>query len=57
MEKITTNIEEIRIPGVVAEVSKREAQQEGMFEEDAVSLAEAIGANMDLVGEVEDGDN
>lgn len=57
MERITTNIDEIRVPGVVAEVSRAEAIQQGIFEEDAVSLLEAIGANIDLVGEVEDGND
>lgn len=57
MEKITTNIEEIRIPGVVAEVSQTEATQEGMFEEDAVTLEEAESANLDLVGDVDDGNH
>lgn len=57
MERITTNIDEIRVPGVVAEVSRAEAIQQGIFEEDAVSLLEAMGANIDLVGEVEDGND
>lgn len=57
MKRITTNIDEIRVPGVVAEVSPAEAIQQGIFEEDAVSLLEAMGANIDLVGEVEDGND
>lgn len=57
MERITTNIDEIRVPGVVAEVSRAEAIQQGIFEENAVSLLEAMVANIDLVGEVEDGND
>lgn len=57
MERITTNIDEIRVPGVVAEVSRAEAIQQGMFEEDAVTFEEAMAANIDLVGEVEDGND
>lgn len=57
MERITTNIDEIRVPGVVAEVSDAEARKQGMFEEDAVTFEEVESANIDLVGEVEDGDD
>ncbi|GBR16869.1 hypothetical protein [Asaia spathodeae] len=53
MPRITQNIDDISIPGAVAQVSHAEAIQQGAFTEDALSLEEVQVANIDLVGEID----
>jgi type IV secretion system protein VirB1 len=48
---ISTNIDDILIPGVQVELTAEEAEQLGAFEETALSEQDAWESNCDLVSE------
>jgi len=48
---ISTNIDDILIPGVQVELTAEEAEQLGAFEETALSEEDAWESNCDLVSE------
>ena len=54
---ISTNLDDLLVPGVVVELDAREAEDLGAFEETALTEAEAWEANVDLdADEVRDGE-
>ena len=54
---ISTNLDDLLVPGVVVELDAHEAEDLGAFEETALTEAEAWEANADLdTDEVRDGE-
>lgn len=53
-QKISHEIADESIPGVVVEVTPAEAERQGAFVEDAITLADAEAAALDVAPEEED---